>query len=263
MVYHICKEKDLKLKCDKIISMNTYALNNDIILIGASVFLKSESVLIIGDIHLGLEEELNQRGVLIPRQELNINLKKIEEILGTLQKKKLKVKTLIVNGDLKHDFGTINQQEWREINKFLDFLNKKFERVILVKGNHDNLLEPIIRKRSLDMKNYVMIKDKLITHGHKIYKISYRHDIKTIIIGHEHPAIILDDGIRKETFKTFLIGKWRRKTLIVMPSFCSVTVGSDVREGTISPFLSESKLQRFKVIVLGDKLYNFGKLKEI
>ncbi|MCX6711545.1 MAG: phosphoesterase, partial [Candidatus Woesearchaeota archaeon] len=68
--------------------------------------LKYKDNLILGDIHIGLEECINKEGVLIPRFQL-------EEVFSRLDKifSKVKVKNIIINGDIKHEFGTISRQE--------------------------------------------------------------------------------------------------------------------------------------------------------
>jgi len=60
-----------------------------------------------------------------------------------------------------------------------------------------------------------------------------------------------------------LYGSWKNKKLIVMPSFLTATVGYDLRnEKTHSPFLKQG-LDYFDVYIVGDKVYKFGKLKNI
>jgi len=61
--------------------------------------------LIISDLHIGLEEALNKQGILIPR----FQFKEIKQRLEPLLLKKIKV--IVINGDLKHEFGTISEQE--------------------------------------------------------------------------------------------------------------------------------------------------------
>ena len=86
---------------------------------------------------------------------------------------------------------------------------------------------------------------------------------KTIIIGHEHPAIVLKEGPRKEKYKCFIKGKFKRKNLIVMPSFNLVTEGTDVLlETRLSPFLQRD-ISSFECWIVADKVYYFGKLKGI
>ena len=101
--------------------------------------------------------------------------------------------------------------------------------------------------------------DILITHGHKIN----RKKAKTIVIGHEHPAIGFRRQGRIEKFKCFLRGKYKKQDLIVMPSFCLATEGSDVtKEKLLSPYLKQ-KLDNFEVFVVADKVYGFGKIKNL
>jgi len=62
-------------------------------------------VLIISDIHIGYEEALNKRGMMVPRFQFKILRERIIKIL-----KKYKPSLVIVNGDLKHEFGKISDQ---------------------------------------------------------------------------------------------------------------------------------------------------------
>jgi len=88
--------------------------------------------------------------------------------------------------------------------------------------------------------------------------------IKTVIIGHEHPAVSIYEDLRKETFKAFLYGSWNRKKLIVQPSLNPLMEGTDVKEGKLlSPFLKGKKLDNFEVWLVADKVYPFGKLKKL
>lgn len=214
--------------------------------------LKYRNYLIIADLHIGLEEALNKQGVLIPRFQFKEILKKLEEILD-----KVKVNTIIINGDLKHEFGLISEQEWRDTLQLVDFLTEKYK-VILIKGNHDTILEPIAKKRNLEILEHFEIDDISIQHGNKI--IPTKKNI--IIIGHEHPAIRIKSEVRSEIYKCFLVGKWENKKLIVQPSFNFVTEGTNIlREKLLSPYLKD--ISNFDVYVVGDKVYKFGKVKEL
>ena len=178
-----------------------------------------------------------------------------------------KLEAVVVNGDLKHDFGTISEQEWRDILKLLDFLLQHSEQVILVKGNHDIKLAPIARKRDIVVVENIAINDKFICHGHVVPGSSEFKKSKIIIVGNEHPAVSLRDGIRSELYKCFLLGKWKgnwkEKKMVVMPSFNQITIGTDIlKEKFISPFMQQD-ISRFDVFVVGDKTYHFGKVKNV
>ncbi|MEK6906993.1 MAG: metallophosphoesterase, partial [Nanoarchaeota archaeon] len=213
-------------------------INEDIYIIDLGLYLKSYKTLILSDLHLGIEESLNKRGILMPRfqfQDLMLKLKLIFD--------KIKVERVILNGDTKHEFGEISHQEWKNILKLFDFLKDK--EVIVIKGNHDPILFPIAEKRNIKLIESYNLDDITIMHGDKIIV----NLGKVLIIGHEHPAISLKKGIRTEKYSCFLKGKWKNKTLIVMPSFNLLTNGTNVlNERLLSPFLDN--IDNFEVFII-------------
>jgi len=228
---------------------------NGLELVDLAVFLSEPKILIIGDLHMGLEDNLVNAGVFIPKFHFKELLERIKKIV-----EKTSPKTIIINGDLKHEFGKISNEEWRNVLKIIDFLSAK-SNLVLIKGNHDNILGPIARKRKVEVRDYFAYKKFYVCHGHKIPQDQNFKNSKTIIIGHEHPAITIDDSIRRETFKCFLLGKFKNKNLLVIPSFNLLTEGTNIlREKLLSPFLK--KIDEFEVFVVGDKIYDFGKLRE-
>ncbi|MDP4012342.1 MAG: metallophosphoesterase [Candidatus Nanoarchaeia archaeon] len=226
-------------------------IHKDIEIVGLG--LKFKDNLIIGDLQIGYEESLNKQGLMIPRFQLKDIMKELEKIFS-----KYKFKRIILNGDIKHEFGRISDQEWKDTLKIIDYLQQHGE-VILIKGNHDTILEPIAKKRNLKTIEYYKEGDVIILHGHKIIP-----DLsKIIIIGHEHPAVSFKER-PSEKFKCFLKGKYEKSTLIVMPSLNMLTVGTDITQANfLSPFLS-GNLNNFEIYVVEEnKIYNFGKLKNL
>jgi len=214
--------------------------------------LKYKDNLIIADLHLGLEECLNKQGILIPRFQFKEILTRLKKIISISNPS-----TIIINGDLKHEFGQISEQEWSQVFKLLEFLTSKAE-VILIKGNHDTILLPIAQKFNIKILDYLELDNLTIHHGHEIIPIT----TSTLIIAHEHPAISISNKIRTETYKCFLKGKYNNLNLIVMPSFNLVNIGSNVlKENILSPYIKNIK--NFTTFVVSDKIYNFGKIKNI
>ncbi len=213
--------------------------------------LKYRDILIIGDLHLGFEESLIKEGVLIPFSQFKKTIKKLEEII-----KKTKPDKIIINGDVKDDFGSITRQEWKETLDFIDFLKNKAE-LIFIKGNHDTILEPIAKKKDIKVLERYDIDDITVIHGDKLFK-----DLKkTVIISHEHPAISFKER-RDEKYKCFLKGKYKKHNLIVLPSFNLLIQGSDIlNEEFLSPYIKN--INNFEVFVVQDKVYDFGKVKNI
>lgn len=219
-----------------------------------ALYLKKEQVLIISDLHLGYEGYLEKKGVLIPRFQLKDIIKSINNLL-----KKLKVKTIVLNGDVKHEFGKILKQEWKDITKLFNLL--KNYKVIVVKGNHDVTLFPITNKKNIEIVKEFKLKNFLIIHGD--YKPKLDKNVKIVIMGHEHPAISFKEAGRIEKYKCFLKGTYKKKILIVQPSFNPIIEGSDImREQFLSPLLKY--LSNFEIFVFdGKKVLNFGKLNKL
>lgn len=227
---------------------------DDFELKGKGLWIPKSKTLIIADLHIGYEESLAGQGILVPRFMFKDMKKEILKLL------KLKPQTIIINGDLKHEFGGISQQEWHDAIEMLDILTKK-SKVILVKGNHDTILRYIAKKKNVEIQDYVVMDDICVCHGHRIFSECFDKDIKTIIIAHEHPAITLTKDNKSEKYKCWLVGKWHNKKLIVMPSFIPFPIGSDVSRRMFSPFLKQGR--EFYVYAIGDKVYKIGKLINI
>lgn len=233
-------------------------ISKGIEIIDLCLYLKKEKALIVSDFHMGYEEALNNQGILIPRTQYAETMKRVEKILTGFE-----IKTIIINGDFKHEFGTISETEWRHTLRLLDFLSEHCKKIILIKGNHDMILGPIAEKRGLEIKRNHAIGKTMILHGDKIPKGDKFDSMNRLIIGHEHPAISLLKSGRLETYKCFLKGKWKKKEIIVMPSFNLVTEGTNVlREKMLSPFLKQS-LDDFHVFIVSEGVYGFGTVKDI
>jgi len=225
-------------------------------IIGKALWLKKEKAVVIADLHIGYEEALNKQGILVPRIQFKETMNELKELL-----EKAKPKIIIINGDLKHEFGEISRQEWNETGEILDLLLKQ-GKVILIKGNHDTILAPIARKKRLKAVDYFILDDICFLHGDKVIENAKIKKCKTLIIGHEHPSISLHEGAKTEKYKCFLLGEWQGKEIVVMPSFLPIIEGSDIMQGELlSPYLKN--IQNFEVFIVGDKTYRFGKLKNI
>lgn len=225
--------------------------------IGPALFLETTKTLIFADIHLGAEAALVGRGVLLPRTQKQDTFKIIKEVLAYVTPQHI-----VLNGDLKHEFGSIHDEEWRDVLELLDVLNKHAP-VTVIKGNHDVLLLPILRKRHVPIVPSLLVEDWLVVHGDKMPDEEQLARAKGIIIGHEHPSLLLDDGIRKEKYKCFLMGVYQDKQLIVVPSMYPLVEGSDVlKERSLGPILKIAKgLEAY--VVEGMEVLFFGPLGDI
>ena len=216
-----------------------------------------EDTIIIADLHLGYEQYLNREGFMLPSFQFKKIIDRIDKI-----RESSGAENIIINGDLKHEFGKVSYQEHRELKKLLDYLEGNFKKIILIKGNHDPIIPYLSHLKNFKIVDSLEFQGHLITHGHHIPE---KIKTQTIIIGHEHPCIGLRSGERIEKIKCYIKGPFQGKKLVVMPSFNFVTEGSDIlHEAVISPFLKESKLSKFRVYAVEDfKVFDFGTVEDI
>ncbi len=144
-----------------------------------------DSTLVIADVHIGYEEALNKQGVLVPRLQFEEMVKRMENIFSILRNKR--IEKLIVNGDLKHEFGTISEQEWRNTLKFLDLLAKHCNEIVLVKGNHDSILGPIAKKRNVKVVDYCVV-DSITPKPNKQKSIIKNSRMRELVVACENAS---------------------------------------------------------------------------
>jgi len=221
--------------------------------------LQVNDYLIISDLHLGYEQSLNAEGIMIPRFQYPLIIERLKKI-----QQKSSCNNIVVNGDLKHEFGQISRQEWNETQEFLDYLKANFDDIVLIKGNHDNFTKFIAQKTDLEVEECFKIDDSLVLHGDKILE-GIDPEINNLIIGHEHPSIGLRNGERVEKIKCYLAGRYKQWNLIVMPSFNFVTEGSDIlQERSLSPFIKAIPNGELEIYAVENfEVFQFGKIKDI
>jgi putative SbcD/Mre11-related phosphoesterase len=215
--------------------------------------------LVIADLHFGQEESLSKKGVFVPR----FQSKDIERlIIGLIEK--WQPEELVITGDLKHEFGSILDTEWRNILHFFDKALSVCKRIVILKGNHDIMLQAIAKKKGIELLTSHSVCDTLLIHGDAIPDENLLKKCKAIVMGHEHPAITLRKENRAEKFKCFLKGKFKSKVLVVMPSFNTLTIGMDVLEGKMLSPLLKGSLDNFEVFVPSEsEVLYFGKIKDL
>ena len=223
-------------------------------IIGTALWLKKEQILVINDLHLGYEEALHRKGILVPKFQLQEMIAQATAIT-----KKTSPLLIILNGDLKHEFGSILKQEWKEVLQFLHFLSQQCTEIIIIQGNHDPIIKPLAEKRKIKVVKEYGIGDIILVHGDKLVETK----AKTLIIGHEHPAITIRLGGKWEKYKCFLKGKWNGKELVAVPSFNPLLEGTDIlKEQILSPYLTN--LKSFQVFIISKgEVFEFGKVKDI
>ena len=230
-----------------------------------------KDILVIGDLHIGYDERFGRS---IGQVQLENILEKLEGIFKQIKDLGVRVKRVVLLGDVKHVFSGITDIEWRETLSLLDYIKVKSRgaKIIIIKGNHDNILEPIVKKRNINLRDYYFVsiegKKYCFLHGDKMFEQCL--DADWLLFGHWHPSITLSDNYKRERFKCFLKGKWKRKNVIIFPSFSDIKYGSDLNnlkdENDKFSFIKYKDIIKFEVIIYNNdekREYNFGKLGKL
>jgi len=222
------------------------------------IFIEEYEALIIADLHIGYEAALQKQGVFLPASQYP----KIKEAVARMLEI-CEPKLLIIDGDVKHEFGEATSQEWRETLDFLDFIQSQELKLTVVRGNHDNFLIPILKKRRIELCQHLVLKPYLFVHGHENLDLSLlKKEVTTLLIGHEHPAIAIKDelGVTRK-FKCFLKSRLWGKNLVVMPALSPLMEGSAInvtsKSELLSPLLKVSELKKSTAYVVEEKVYKF------
>lgn len=223
-------------------------------------------LLVISDLHLGLEGTMTREGNYVPEHQLETVLEEIEKA-GRLTD----ADRILVNGDLKNEFKT-SYKETEEVEQLLKFLKNEFEDVILTVGNHDTFLESTVDKYGLELREHYKENQTVFTHGHIGLDDLETGEYETIVLGHEHPALALEDEIGvREKVDCFLHGYTRDgKNIIVLPAFSDISNGTSINETPVhellSPILKQNvDVKQLKAIAVSREggLFRFPQLRKI
>jgi len=224
------------------------------------VFITDKKILVISDIHIGIEYYLYQHGIVIPPQAEKFQ-KTIESLIDLT-----KAKILVMLGDVKYKVPGTSIRELKEIPKFLENLSEKIK-IIVTKGNHDDFLQTITPE---DVKIYSSRGFKLgnygFFHGHawpskKLMQCDY------LFMGHLQPAFEFRDKLGYTSIqqvwlkgkldqdlikKKYKISKTGKLNIIIVPSFNrlsgSLAVNKTLKEDLLGPLLTNNILDINKTV---------------
>ena len=147
-----------------------------------------ERILIVADLHIGLEYELSKAGVNIPYQTERIQ----GELLALC--KEYKPDRLVIAGDVKHGVPVTSFQEKRELPTLFEVLLTEVPRIDVTRGNHDGNIQDLATKGvEIHSGKGIILGDDYkiaIFHGHAWPKAKAL-EVDCIIAGHNHPTVLL------------------------------------------------------------------------
>lgn len=228
--------------------------------VGLGLYLESLSTLVVADLHLGYEQALEESGVFLPPVQFRFISSLIERAIEETSSEKL-----VVLGDVKHEFGSALKQEWGETIELLSKLKERGIDVCVVRGNHDNFLIPMLKRLEVPLHDpHLRVESFLFLHGHKEPPLDAWGGAEYVIMGHEHPAVLLRDELGASMkLKSFLLGSFESAKLIVIPALSPLMPGTEVnvpRVRYLSPLLQRANVGSMRVFVadLEAGIYDFG-----
>jgi putative SbcD/Mre11-related phosphoesterase len=240
--------------------------------VGKAIFFQKEKILAIGDLHLGYESALRSGGLELPLKQFEEVKEELQKTLEYIRARYGKIEKIIFLGDVKHHFNFLATEK-EEIQKLISFLRKYLDenKIIFIRGNHEK------NEKSGKYCDYYIEKDIAFIHGDRDFLEIYDKCINIVVMGHIHPTITLSDkmNIKREKYKSFLIGRHKKKDFIILPSFIGITEGISANEfadekGYDFSIIPLKELENFDVYVVQDPNISsesealcFGKLKNL
>ncbi len=208
-----------------------------------ALWMEHERVLVVADLHLGYAWAQRHGGQLLP-------LSARDETLSTLVALQLdyRPETIVLLGDIVQRAVPVPELK-RLLGELVSELSRR-SRLVLVRGNHDIQLERLLDQTSakVELMNQFEASGHLLVHGDSEAE---RPCERRIIMGHEHPAIRLNDGVATSLkCPCFLVSE----SVVVLPAFSPWAAGSPVCDGGfMSPIAQRARFTR-AVAIVGQRL---------
>jgi uncharacterized protein len=146
----------------------------------------TKDVLVIADLHLGIESDLARHGIHFKSRSRQRQQKAITCIRET------NPDIVLLLGDLKHSIPQTTRQEYRELPAILSSF-RGLTRLLVMPGNHDIGIERFLDDGELLPKEGALVDGTGYLHGHTYPDPVLENHL--IICGHHHPLVCLRDEV--------------------------------------------------------------------
>lgn len=142
---------------------------------------------VISDLHIGMETKLKRKGFHI--------VSRTGDMISALMSCPEECRRLVILGDVKDTVPGRSRQEYLEIPAFFGKLMERYDRIDIVKGNHDTDLEEFIPFGiRIHQASGMVMGDTGLVHGHT-WPSEEVMRCRTLVMAHEHPAVMFRDGV--------------------------------------------------------------------
>ncbi|MFN3803596.1 MAG: metallophosphoesterase [Pyrobaculum sp.] len=205
---------------------------------------RREKILLLADTHVGYEVELRrERGVNVVSQTQKL-VNSIIELADIYN-----VTSIAILGDIKHELP-VPRESVEEVKTFLKEVAKRVP-LLLIPGNHDSMLQEVaigVDGAEVGPSRGVLLGKTLLTHGHVKPVKTDLEAADVIVMGHTHPAVVIQDEIGYVTKEPAVVKIYtpraklcralyeepcRRRgeiKVVVLPASHPLITGVDIRE---------------------------------
>lgn len=233
-----------------------------------ALFDKNKKILVVADLHIGIEAELRERGLNTASQTHNM----INHLVSLC--KKYRPEEIVMLGDIKHNIPSSTIEERKDVEDLLEKV-QRYGIIHILPGNHDGNIRKIAPEDVIiHPSNGIVFDDIGFVHGHR-WPNSKIMQCKQIIIGHTHPTIMLTDRLGYKKFEpcwlkvNLIEGKLKEKypnsadpQVLVIPAFNPLCGGIAAnKEGVTGPIGKIMDIENAQVYLLDGSC--LGKVKNI
>lgn len=233
-----------------------------------ALFIKDKKILVFADLHIGIESQLKEHGV-IAKSRSDLMIKKIFSIC-----RKHKPKDIVLLGDIKHNIPMTTIQERRDVRNFLSLI-EEYGNIHIIPGNHDGNIRKLASEDIIIHHSTGLVLNKIgFVHGHCWPKPDVM-DCKQLIIAHTHPTVMFLDRLNFRTFEPcwvkgrFILKRLNEKypdsknnDLLIMPAFNPLCGGTAINhDGIVGPFGKMIDIENAQVYLIDGA--SLGKVKDI
>ncbi|MBS3748477.1 MAG: metallophosphoesterase [Candidatus Thermoplasmatota archaeon] len=160
-----------------------------------SLFIKEKKMLILADLHIGIENELQEKGLHVSSQ-LPQMWYMIKKLYADYQPK-----DIVLLGDIKHSIPQTPFHEKKQLRRFFSDLNN-MATIHIIPGNHDGNIKWYLPEDVILYESDGTVLDSIgLLHGHRWPKKSVLQ-ASYLLMGHTHPTVMLQDRLKYETYES-------------------------------------------------------------